>query len=175
MRGDPRQLNDATFHAGTRSESEYEYVDTFNDLHFYVLSTRRGGDGVLRYRVAVRRADNGDPFVRGVVVGSPAKTAQREGFLATCTFPLTNSGQAGAGMFDSDVYRLAATSSSADWKVTLPNALAAAKAAETVQIPVHVLRPAHRRWRRAHRRDVDRDVGERRVEDGDQDVQRPRP
>ena len=140
VRGDPRQLNDATFHAGTRSESEYEYVDTFNDLHFYVLSTRRGGDGVLRYRVAVRRADNGDPFVRGVVVGSPAKTPQREGFLATCTFPLTNSGQAGAGMFDSDVYRLAATSSSADWKVTLPNALAAAKAAETVQIPVHVLR-----------------------------------
>ena len=122
-----------------RSESEYEYVDTFNDLRF-VLSERRGGGGVLRYRVAVRRADNGDPFVRGVVVGSPAKTAQREGFLATCTFPLTNSGQAGAGMFDSDVYRLAATSSSADWKVTLPNALAAAKAAETVQVPVHVLR-----------------------------------
>ena len=43
-------------------------------------------------------------------------------------------------MFDSDVYRLAAASSSANWKVTLPNALAAAKAGETVQVPVHVLR-----------------------------------
>ena len=140
VRGDPRQLNDATFHAGTRSGSTYEYVDTFNDLHFYVLSTRRGDDGVLRYRVAVRRADNGDPFVRGVGLGAPAKKAQRSGFLATCTFPLTNSGRAGTGMFDSDVYRLDATSSSADWKVTLPNALAAAKAAQTVQVPVHVLR-----------------------------------
>jgi hypothetical protein len=140
VRGDPRQLNDATFHAGTRSGSEYEYVDTFNDLHFYVLSTRRGTDGVLRYRVAVRRADNGDPFARGAALGTATKTPQRAGFLATCTFPLTNTGQAGTGMFDSDVYRLDATSSSADWKVTLPNALAAAKATETVQVPVHVLR-----------------------------------
>jgi hypothetical protein len=43
-------------------------------------------------------------------------------------------------VFDSDVYRLAASSSSPDWKVTLPNALAAAKAGQTVQVPVHVLR-----------------------------------
>ena len=43
-------------------------------------------------------------------------------------------------MFDSDVYRLAAESSSADWKVTLPNALAAVKAGQTTQVPVHVLR-----------------------------------
>ena len=50
VRGDPRQLNDATFHAGTRSDSEYEYVDTFNKLHFYVLSTRRDADGVLSLR-----------------------------------------------------------------------------------------------------------------------------
>jgi hypothetical protein len=95
---------------------------------------------VLRYRVAVRRADNGDPFARGAALGTATKTPQRTGFLATCTFPLTNTGQAGTGMFDSDVYRLDATSSSADWKVTLPNALAAAKATETVQVPVHVLR-----------------------------------
>ena len=35
---------------------------------------------------------------------------------------------------------MSATSSSADWKVTVPNALAAAKAGATVQVPVHVLR-----------------------------------
>jgi hypothetical protein len=95
---------------------------------------------VLHYRVAVRRFDNGDPFARGAQVGTAAKTPQRAGFLATCTFPLTNTGAAGAAPFDQDVYRLAATSSSADWKVTLPNALAAAKAGATVQVPVHVLR-----------------------------------
>ena len=43
-------------------------------------------------------------------------------------------------MFDSDIYRVAATSSSANWIITLPDALAAAKAGETVQVPVHVLR-----------------------------------
>jgi hypothetical protein len=31
-----------------------------------------------------------------------------------------------------------------DWKVTLPNALAAAKAGATVQVPVHVLRDRSR-------------------------------
>ena len=66
VRGDPRQLNDGTFHAGTRSGSAYEYVDTFNQLHFYVLDSARDADGVLSYRLAVRRFDNGDPFTRGV-------------------------------------------------------------------------------------------------------------
>ncbi len=96
VRGDPRQLNDATFHAGTGSGSAYEYVDTFNKLHFYVLGTRRGADGVLRYRVAVRRTGEGDPFARGVGLGDPSKQGQRPGFLATCSFPLTNTG-AGRG------------------------------------------------------------------------------
>jgi hypothetical protein len=140
VRGDPRQLNDATFHAGTGSGSEYEYVDTFNKLHFYVLSTHRDDDGVLHYGVAVRRTGEGDPFARGVGLGAPTKQGRRPGFLATCSFPLTNTGQAGAGIFDSDVYRVTAASSDAGWSVTLPNALAAAKAGETVQVPVHVLR-----------------------------------
>ncbi|HYK06827.1 MAG TPA: immune inhibitor A domain-containing protein [Gaiellaceae bacterium] len=140
VRGDPRQLNDATFHAGTRSGSAYEYVDTFNKLHFYVLDSSRDADGVLSYRLAVRRFDNGDPFTRGVALGTALKTPRREGFLATCSFPLTNTGQAGAAPFDHDVYRVSATSSSDDWKVTLPNALAAATAGQTVQVPVQVLR-----------------------------------
>ena len=139
VRGDPRQLNDATFHAGTNSGSEYEYVDTFNSLHFYVLRTYRNAQGVLFYDVAVRRT-TGDPFTRGVGLGNPTKTPQRQGFLATCTFPLTNTGQAGTGIFGSDVFRLSASSSSQDWKVTLPNALASATPGQTVQIPVHVLR-----------------------------------
>ena len=35
---------------------------------------------------------------------------------------------------------MSASSSSGDWQVTLPNALATAKAGQTVQVPVHVLR-----------------------------------
>ena len=140
VRGDPRQLNDATFQAGTNSGSEYEYVDTFNRLHFYVINVHRSADGVLSYDVGVRRFDGAGPFARGVALAAPTKKPVREGFIATCTFPLTNTGQAGTGIYDSDIYRLSASSSSDDWEVTLPNALAAAKAGETVQIPVHVLR-----------------------------------
>jgi M6 family metalloprotease-like protein len=140
VRGDPRQLNDATFHAGTRSGSQYEYRDTFNRLHFYVLARHRKAGGVLSYDVGVRRFDGAGPFTRGVAVGRAGTIGRRPGFLATCTFPLTNTGAAGTGVFDSDIYRLRASSSSANWKVTLPNALAAAKAGQTVDVPVHVLR-----------------------------------
>jgi hypothetical protein len=140
VRGDPRQLNDATFQAGTNSGSEYEYMDTFNRLHFYVLAVHRDASGVLSYDVGVRRFDGAGPFARGLSVANPSKTGRRTGWLATCTFPLTNTGQAGTGAFDSDIYRVSAASSSQDWKVTLPNALAAVKAGETVQVPVHVLR-----------------------------------
>ena len=140
VRGDPRQLNDATFHAGTRSNSEYEYVDNFNRLHFYILAKHRDASGVLSYDVGVRRVDGAGPYTRGVALANPTKTARRAGFLASCTFPLTNTGQAGTGAFDSDIYRVSAQSSSPDWKVTLPNALAAVKAGQTAQVPVHVLR-----------------------------------
>jgi hypothetical protein len=140
VRGDPRQLNDATFHAGTNSGSEYEYVDRFNGLHFYVVAKHRNANGVLFYDVAVRRTLGAGPYVRGTSLGTPAKTGRRQGFMATCTFPLTNTGQAGTGVFDSDVYRLSASSSSDNWTVTLPNALAAAKAGQTVEVPVHVVR-----------------------------------
>ena len=139
VRGDPRQLNDATFHAGTNSGSAFEYVDTFNSLHFYVLDANRDGDGVLTYDLGVRRT-TGDPFERGVSLAQPTKQPQRPGFLATCSFPLTNTGEAGEGIFGSDIYRVSATSSSDDWQLTLPNALAAVAAGETASVPVHVLR-----------------------------------
>jgi hypothetical protein len=87
----------------------------------------------------VRRFDNGDPFARGVELGKPAKRGHGSGNLASCTFPLRNTGQAGAAPFDHDVYRLSATSSNADWKLTLPNALAAAKAGETVKVVAYAL------------------------------------
>ena len=142
VRGDPRQLNDATFHAGTGSGSEYEYVDTFNKLHFYVVDAWRE-QKVLHYQLAVRRFDNGDPFVRDLTLGKPAKRGSggTTGTLKTCTFPLKNTGAAGAAPFDQDVYRVSATSSSADWKLTLPNALAAAKAGgPAVKVDVHAFR-----------------------------------
>jgi hypothetical protein len=59
--------------------------------------------------------------------------------MATCNFPLTNTGEAGEGIFDSDIYRLSARSRANSWEVTLPNALAFAKAGETIEVPVHAV------------------------------------
>jgi M6 family metalloprotease-like protein len=140
VRGDPRQLNDATFQAGTNSGSKFELVDTFNALHFYVLAKHTDANGVISYDLGVRRTTGAGPFTRGVAVGAPTKTAVRQGFIATCTFPLTNTGQAGTGIFDSDVYRISAETLDDDWDAVLPNALAAVKAGQTAQIPVHVVR-----------------------------------
>ena len=137
VRGDPRQLNDATFHAGTNSGSAFEYVDTFNSLHFYVLDTRRDASGVLTYDLGVRRT-TGDPFERGLSLGKAKETGNEEGLLATCSFPITNTGEAGTGIFDSDIYRVSATSSSGNWSLTIPNTLAAVPAGETVDVPVRV-------------------------------------
>jgi M6 family metalloprotease-like protein len=137
VRGDPRQLNDATFHAGTNSGSEYEYIDNFNRLHFYILDTYRDEDGVLFYDIGVRRFDGAGAFDRGVALGQPTKTPQVPGSLATCTFPLINTGEAGEGIFSSDIYRLAVKSSEKNWKITLPNALASVEAGERVEVPVH--------------------------------------
>jgi len=44
---DYRQLNDALFHAGLNSGSQYEWEDTANRLHFYVIDAHRDERGVL--------------------------------------------------------------------------------------------------------------------------------
>jgi M6 family metalloprotease-like protein len=79
-----------------------------------------------------------------------AKNAELGGAGATsCTFDLTNTGAAGASTghpddatrwLDSDVYRLSVSATGAGWDAELPNALATAKAGETVDVPVHVSR-----------------------------------
>jgi M6 family metalloprotease-like protein len=139
VRGDPRQLNDATFHAGTRSGSDYEYVDETARLHFYVLDTYRR-DGVLFYDVGARHLDGAGPYERGVLLGRARKHGSNNPLLGTCDFPLLNTGEAGEGVFDSDIYRLSASSSSDDWEITLPNELAYAEAGKRVKATVYALR-----------------------------------
>jgi len=111
---DYRQLNDALFHAGLNSGSAYEWEDTPNRLHFYIVDRMMNKDGVLSYKVAVRSLDGPGPGTRGVSLAHD-----------DCRFTLTN---AGAGA--SDVYRLSVTGG------TIPNALAALKVGESQQITV---------------------------------------
>ncbi|GAA4607866.1 M6 family metalloprotease domain-containing protein [Actinoplanes octamycinicus] len=125
--GDYRQLSDALFHAGTGSGSEFEYVDTANRLHFYVLDRKRDRDGVLSYQVAVRSLDGAGPAARGVRAFPASARADKSGW-ATCTIPVRNTGRG------DDVLRVTAPGA------TLPRAVVAVPGGRTSTVEVHVNR-----------------------------------
>ncbi|MEV0393777.1 peptidase M6 [Polymorphospora rubra] len=146
---DYRQLNDALFKAGTNSGSEYEYVDTANRLHFYVINKKTDADGVLTYTLAVRSLDGAGNSVRGVTVGKNSTVAgnpTKRG--ATCTFEVTNTGTYVAGgqahpenvgaYLQSDVYRLSAQIIGKGWRVDMPSEVVTAKFGKTVKTKVWV-------------------------------------
>ena len=110
---DYRQLNDALFHAGLNSGSQYEWEDAPNRLHFYVVERQKDDRGILSYVVGVRSLDGAGSQARGVTLAANAG----------CSFTLTNTGAA------TDIFRLSAAGSG-----QIPNALAALKpgASQTV-------------------------------------------
>jgi M6 family metalloprotease-like protein len=148
--GDYRQLSDALFHAGNGSGSQYEFTDTANRLQFYVIDMTRDAKGVLSYKLAVRSLDGNGPHTRGVTLGRGTPTGRVPAEVATCQFPLRNTGQVKpftnghpedvSQYVNSDVYRLSATVSGTGWAVALPSALATAKNGTTVTVPVNVSR-----------------------------------
>lgn len=144
--GDYRQLADALFHAGTRSGSEFEYVDEPNGLHFYIISPKRDGQGVLHYTVGVRALNATTPTSSAVKVKKGKFTPSLSNstqtynnstlsFTGTCTFPLLNTSPSTSSSnttisshFSSSIYRLSASVAEGGegWHVALPNALASA-------------------------------------------------
>jgi M6 family metalloprotease-like protein len=140
---DFRQLNDALFHAGLDSGSAFEWEDTPNRLHFYVVDLRRDQDGILVYKVAVRSLDGSGPQARGVKLAA-AKSGSGikvNGPDAPVPFTLTNTGEPGAGAaFAADVYRLSATVNAPGWTARLLNGLAAVKAGGSQPVTVYVTR-----------------------------------
>jgi M6 family metalloprotease-like protein len=149
--GDYRQLADALFHAGTRSGSEYEYVDEANGLHFYIIEPKRDADGVLSYTVGVRSlnstGESGSAVMKlskGKLTASPSSYSSSDSeldFTGTCTFDIKNSGKSKKSApehLKSDVYRLSAEVEGEGWKAVLPNALATAKEGEQVSVKVAV-------------------------------------
>jgi hypothetical protein len=144
--GDYRQLSDALFHAGTDSGSEYEYVDTANRLHFYVLDLKRTRAGVLSYTVAVRSLAGAGPHTRGVRA-TPAAAAVAPSGWARCRIPVRNTGRAAAtseslrGYVGSDVYRVSA-SAGPGWTTWLPRAVTDVANGRTAPVDVYVKRAA---------------------------------
>ncbi|KYK62112.1 mucin [Drechmeria coniospora] len=149
--GDARQLNDALFHAGTRSGSKFDHLDESNGLHFYILNKYRDEAGILSYTVGARPLNNTSKSTHSInlTAGKPdtIKYPTETGIALFCTFSLTNNGSYLPGMtspqpllpyLGSEIYRLQVEIEGSGWHVELPNALAVAKFGQSVDINVAV-------------------------------------
>jgi M6 family metalloprotease-like protein len=147
---DYRQLNDALFHAGLNSGSQFEYRDEPNRLHFYVIDMQQDSQGIRTYTLGVRSLDGAGPQKRGVGLEAP-KTQSVKNADAMVSFTLKNAGtlaptdatlhfQDSTASLNSDIYRLSVTVEGQGWTAQLDNALAAVKFGESRSIPVYVSR-----------------------------------
>ncbi|MGB2906348.1 MAG: hypothetical protein WBB73_04565 [Candidatus Aminicenantaceae bacterium] len=145
---DYRQLNDALFHAGHNSGSLFEWEDTPNRLHFYVIDTRKDEQGVLSYTLAVRSLDGSGPQQRGATLDAPADLDISQP-KTPVTFTLINTGTAvdtdpalhavdARAYLNSDVYRLSVSVEGEGWSAKLLNALVVGGFGESQPITVHV-------------------------------------
>lgn len=147
---DYRQLNDALFHAGTSSGSEFEWVDEHNGLHFYVIDLRRDERGIRVYTLGIRSTAGAGSHTRGVDLDGPATVNARDSRSAI-TLTLTNTGTAADSdpelhprdarpFLDADVFRLAVSVEGAGWSARLPNTLAALKPGDSGDVRVWITR-----------------------------------
>ncbi|MBN2183504.1 MAG: hypothetical protein JW715_16460 [Sedimentisphaerales bacterium] len=147
---DYRQVNDALFHAGLNSGSQFEWIDTPNRLHFYVIDIHKNQQGILYYTLGVRSLDGSGPQHRGVALTAP--TGQKtQGEYTECTFTLQNTGKAAQtdpnlhwrdfnDYLKSDIYRLSVSVEGRGWSGQLLNALAAVEFGESQPVSVFVNR-----------------------------------
>jgi len=136
---DYRQLNDALFHAGNNSGSQFEYVDTPNRLHFYVIDLKKDSSGILSYKIGVRSLDGPDQQNRSVEVIPPSPLQiKRPGEYFNYT--VTNSAVTSKinPLNDNDIYRLSVSVEGEGWDAQLPNSLASIRQGDSKQIQVYV-------------------------------------
>ena len=145
---DYRQLNDALFHAGLDSGSQFEYEDVHNRLHFYVIDLQKNEQGVLSYMLGIKSLDGSGPQQRGVELTAP--DSQKVGSCCKeFSFTLTNTGQAIQtdpnlhwrdfnDYLTSDIYRLSVSVEGEGWSAKLLNTLDALKFGKSKSIPVYV-------------------------------------
>jgi M6 family metalloprotease-like protein len=146
---DYRQLNDALFHAGLNSGSQYEWQDEPNRLHFYVVDLQRDRN-ILSYTIGVRSLDGSGPQRRGVAI-SNGQASRTNATSSTCTFNVSNTGaetptdaalhpQNANAFLTSDIYRFVASAEGQGWTAQLNNAFAAIRAGASQPVTVFVNR-----------------------------------
>jgi len=145
---DYRQLNDALFHAGLNSGSEFEWEDTPNRLHFYVIDTQKDENGILSYTLAVRSLDGSGQQKRDVVLDAPVDQKVKRPNMPI-SFTLNNTGTAVgsepnvhpvdvSAYVNSDVYRLTVSVDGEGWTAQLLNGLAAVELGRSQPVLVYV-------------------------------------
>ena len=144
---DYRQLNDALFHSGLNSGSEFEYVDIHNRLQFYILELKKNEDGIISYTVAVRSLDGQGPHKRDVEISTVGKTA-RVKQKGMHKFRIKNTGSAGImregihpqdvkGNTDADIYRLTLSVDGEGWEAGLLQEIVCVRNGKESIIPVY--------------------------------------
>ncbi|MDM8003389.1 MAG: peptidase M6 [Bacteroidota bacterium] len=123
---DYRQLNDALFHAGLNSGSEFEYVDKYNRLHFYIIDIHRNDQELLSYTVGVRSLDS--DVVKQAALVSSVKSVQT----------VTGEGIVEFTVSGDDICRLKAEVTGNGWEVKLFNEIVAPGEGRVVKVPVYV-------------------------------------
>lgn len=134
--GDPRQLADALFHAGTGSGVVSEFVDEPNGLHFYVLGSAVDHRGVRTYRVAARSLAGAGPGMRGLLLEQAVGGGAARGRVATARLTIRNTGTV------TDLVRLKAAHSRG-WTTQIPHHVVELGAGESTEVPVSVAVPTN--------------------------------
>jgi hypothetical protein len=145
---DYRQLNDALFHAGLNSGSQFEWEDEANRLHFYIIDVNKNEDGIISYEVGIKSLDGSGLQKRDVSVTPPA-VRKIKGNTGYVIFSVKNSGEP-SGMdtslhhqntlrwLNSDIYRLSVKCEGTGSSARLLNELISLEPGETGEVPVYI-------------------------------------
>ena len=121
---DYRQLNDALFHAGLNSGSQFEYIDEPNRLHFYVIDIQRNDQDILSYTLGVRSLDS--KVNGGILALAGPSVYKMEAETGNVIFTLKGG----------DIYRLKASVTGEGWSAVILNELAASADGGEISVPV---------------------------------------
>lgn len=138
---DYRQLNDALFHAGNNSGSQFEYVDVPNRLHFYIIDLQKNSSGILSYKIGIRSLDGSGQQKRGLTVAPPS-TAKMKNTAEYFNYSITNTGSPSKAipLNNNDIYRLSVSIEGEGWDVQLLNSLSSIYNGDSEKVPVYVTR-----------------------------------
>ena len=136
---DYRQLNDALFHAGNNSGSQFEYVDVPNRLHFYIIDLQKNSSGILSYKIGVRSLDGKGPQKRGVTAIPPLSVKMKSpGEYYVYTITNTGTPLKTNPINNNDIYRLSVSIEGEGWDSELSNSLKSVENGSSEKIPVYI-------------------------------------